>query len=290
MSLILLRALALLLFLPACGKYLDRFSRVEGTTIVSVQPAQSPGAAILNGGLVVYFVRQTPEGQNANTGQALGFTQEELSATKSLALPNGSYKIFGLGYLGANSLGGAARCALGNNGGNFVLSGGDQLISLNFSAAACGFGGASFFSSAEGATGNSGNFDELRFNFCDSLVSSGTCTPNASNTTNGIRFSLLAGRKTESSFIVDEASTINSACFAPVAGTVSGSPAIPIGAETFSLPVRITIYTDNSCNTVAASYVFDGGLAELLNPANGASFYSIIPASEPYSFVKIKFP
>src|SRR5690349_17313842 len=81
--------LALALLFPGCGKFLDKFSRLdEGYTRVELVGDCSPGAA-LDGGVMIIFGR-TGAG---NGGSAFGFISAELAMGRSVVVPNGSYKV-----------------------------------------------------------------------------------------------------------------------------------------------------------------------------------------------------
>lgn len=285
--------LFLCLFLAGCGSYLDRFSRQEeGQTQVTVGDA-SPQSATLLGGVMLYFVRLQPDGSNGDFGRAVGMSTEDLAAGKIVSLPNGTYKTYGLGFLGPNPLGGAVMCAFGNLGNPLSLFGSNVTVNFTFSYANCSFDAASVFANLNNATSTLTNrFDDLKIHFCDSTYNGTNCTPNATNTTNGVKIRLLAGLKyTGETFdIFDGESFISNCSGSPAAGSATVGTSIPIGTSTFSPPIEIIIYNDSSCTSIVKRRVLHGGPEKFLTPPIGSDVLTSTPTSLDWSEVFVTFP
>lgn len=281
-------SIIILLEFSGCGRIFDRFNRIQGNTSVTFTSEKGGfnSWAALNGGMMIYFYG------GDQGGVALGFTSEDLAAGKIFSIPNGEYKVIGLGFTGAGVMAGSAKCARAFNGNFILLSGGSVTIPLDFTQTNCGFTTDSVFSTVQNSSGNGTNFDELKFAYCDTLVSSGSCTQNATNTTNAIRYTLLAGQKFPGGggIALDIPNSITSACMVPAAGAISTGLVVPTGSSEFSPPFRVTIYNDNSCTTPVAVHDFTDGLYRMQNPANGAAAYVTVPVSVSYSALKIKYP
>lgn len=287
------RLLFFCLFLVGYGGYLDRFSREEGGQTQVTVGGASPESASLFGGVMLYFLRVHPDGTNGEFGRAVGMSNEDLAAGKAVSLPNGTYKTYGLGFLGPNPLGGAVKCAFGNLGNPLSLSGAAVTITFTFSHANCSFGSASVFANFNNAANSLTNrFDDLKVHFCDATFNGSNCSPNASNTTNGVKIRLLGGFKLagENFDIFEGESLVSNCSGSPAAGAASVNASIPVGSSAFSPPLEVIIYDDSSCTNVVKRRVLHGGPEKFLTPPIGSNVLTSTPVSMDWSEVFVTFP
>lgn len=273
--------------LPGCGKFLDKFSRLdEGYTRVELVGDRGPGAA-LNGGMMVIFSRTSDEG-----GSAFGFTSAELASGRTVVVPNGSYKVMAYGSEEGTGkiLQGQAKCGLGNGGAVVNLSGGGTTVSIQMSATNCGFGTNSVFSDEEYTTGGS-NLDTLSIQFCSTQVH-----PSCDNNTGAtyrVKFRLAGGQApSKSTFYVSEADSLTSGCSPnPVSGIISSSFLAFVGSETLSPPAELLIYNDGTCSgPIVGRIPMNDGLRHYRNSATGSVIRISAPASSNTTYFYIKYP
>ncbi len=260
--------------LMSCGKFTDKFSRINGDVTrvhFSSRNDQMHGAAVLNGGLMIYFVDQI----NADKGKVFGFASEDLVNSKSVLLPNSQYKVYAYGWAGSGGIEGQVRCGYGDGGATITLSGASTTISITLNASNCDFGNSSAFGPANGANAASGtNFKVLKTQFCTGAAYP-SCTP-ASTGIFYLRAELLAGSKEGSGLVESSDFNLSSACStaSSTASYLLSNFVIPIGnAGYFSPPLRLRFYSDSSCSTVSGTYQFSDGLRSLQYAASGASYY-----------------
>lgn len=276
--------------LMSCGKFTDKFSRINGDVTrvhFSSRNDQMHGAAVLNGGLMIYFVDQS----NADKGKVFGFASEDLVNSKSVLLPNSQYKVYAYGWAGASVLEGQVRCGYGDGGATITLSGASTTISITLNATNCDFGNSSAFGPANGANAASGtNFKVLKTQFC-----TGAAYPSCSAATGSdfyLRVELLAGSKDgQSSFSEVPDFNLNSAC-STATGTSSyllSNFVIPVGnSGYFSPPLRLKFYGDSGCTAISGTYQFSNGLHSLQSVSSGASYYlDMISASSTYYLLQL---
>lgn len=279
--------LVLAFALPGCGKFLDKFSRLdEGYTRVELLGDRSPGAA-LDGGIMVIFGRSG----SGNGGNAFGFSSAELANGRSVVVPNGSYKVYAYGADSGGILQGQAKCGLGNGGADVNLSGGSTTVSISLSAANCAFGTTSVFSDADYANIGGTNFDTLNFEFCSTVAYPGCDTVSAS--TYRVKFRLAGGYSPgSSSFYPSEADSITSACSpAPSSGTITSSFLAFVGADAVSPPAELLIYNDSTCsNGIVGRLALNDGLRHYRSVATGSTVYLYSPASSSTTTLRFKFP
>ena len=227
-----------ILILAACGNLREKFGRKEGGYTKVSLSNQSRTAATLNGGLMVYFVEVAPK----DGGLGFGFQTETAALNRALAIPNGAYKVYAIGYDGAANLEGDGFCGYGNGGAVVTLSGGATNVNLDISRDTCNFGAGTVF--AHGLGSDYTNFDRLTLNFCINNPFP-TCTTDTAPTYYA-RIGLAGGVAPEQAgFVVNPAETIYSTCYGPTsAGLLPTNARPPIGSSTFSPPVTIQLYTD----------------------------------------------
>jgi hypothetical protein len=279
--------LALVLLFPGCGKFFDKFSRLdEGYTRVELVGDRNPGAT-LNGGVMVIFARSSDDG-----GSAFGFSSAELAGGRTVVVPNGSYKVLAYGAEEGTGkiLQGQAKCGLGNGGALVNLSGGGTTVSIQMSAANCGFGTNSVFSDEEYTFGGS-NLDTLSIQFCSTQVHPG-CDNNV-GATYRVKFRLSGGQApAKHTFIPSEADSLTSGCSsAPTSGIISSSFLAFVGSETLSPPAELLIYNDGTCSgPIVGRIPMNDGLRDYRNSATGSVIRISAPASSNTTYLYIKYP
>ncbi len=276
---------ALLLF-TGCGKFFDKFSRLDsGFTRVNLQSNGDPTATTLSGGFMIYFVRQDVQ----NTGKVFGFPSEVEANSRTVVLPNGLYRVYAFGFDGSNKLEGQARCGYGNQGTLVALNGSPASVDIALNMTSCGFGADSPFSFVDGANGS--NFDQLLISFCnDNAVTCGS--PNAMSGS-GIQLRALAGDKMGSNaFGINGADSLTSICSPISSGTATTNIKLPLGGLMFSPPVQVLIFSSSTCaaSSSVATLTFPDGLKSYLGVATGSSFFLSSPISSSYSTLKIQYP
>lgn len=278
--------LVLAMALPGCGKFFDKFSRLdEGYTRVELVGDRGPGAA-LNGGVMVIFSRSPGDG-----GSAFGFTSAELAGGRTVVVPNGSYKVMAYGSEEGSGkiLQGQAKCGLGNGGALVNLSGGGATVSIQMSAANCAFGTNSVFSDEEYTFG--GNLDTLSIQFCNTQVHPGC--DNNTGATYRVRFRLVGGHApSKGTFLPSESDSLTSGCSsAPTSGIIGSSFLAFVGSETLSPPAELLIYSDSTCSgAIVGRIPMNDGLRDYRNSATGSVIRISAPASSNTTYFYIKYP
>jgi len=281
----LFAALLLIPFLAACGKFTDKFSRINGsfTRVHFSGREDSLHQATVDGGVAIYFISTV----DASHGRAFAFSNKEAINTKSVVLPNGQYKVFAYGWDGPTyPFDGNSRCGKGDNGAIITLSGASTTVAINLDPGNCQFGTTNEFAFAEHANAGSTNFDTLSFMLCGGVASPG-CT-SASGTSWYLKAELLGGAKEGGSFTESPAFSLSTCTTASSSAYITTSFKIPVGGTLFSPPVRFSVYTTPGCTGAATGiYSFPRGLAEFMNAASGSSYFLVAPASASFFELRV---
>lgn len=272
--------------LTGCGKFMDKFSRINGDVTMVHFSSRGGGefqiAGVLTGGLMLYFIDQG----DTKKGRAFGFASEDELKNSSVLLPNGTYRVYAYGWDGGQKLAGYSRCALGDGGSDVVLSGAARTVTLTLDMASCQFGSDTEFSMANGADSTAGNFDLFNLTLCDGSAYS------CSGATVGswyLRAELLGGIK-PSDGLFDENATysIQSDCSsASSSGTINSNVRLPVGGSQFSPPLRIKVFSDSSCTTASATFSFLDGIKQYLNAASTSTYILDMPATNSYYTLRV---
>lgn len=156
------------LFLGSCGQYSRFADRTDGLTTVrfGTGPTNGPAALTLTGGVMIYAIGEGGLPQRTiklvDAGNASG--------SRSLTLPNGSYRFYALGYSAAN-LQGTVACGSANAGEPLALNGTARTVELNLTHTNCQ--DSPFTSSALFYLPGSG-FRPLQLVSCDSVAGNAT--------------------------------------------------------------------------------------------------------------------
>jgi hypothetical protein len=277
--------LGILVLMPAlmgCGKFADKFSRINGdVTRVHFDNSRNDQVEgqTLSGGLMIYFIDQN----DTNKGRAFGFNSESAVLGKSVLIPNGSYRVYAYGFAGANMLEGQVKCGRGDGGQLITLGGSAKTVTIDLSASACGFGTNNEFGTANASDDPSfNNFDTMKVVLCSGPAN--VCT----TTTDGtwyVKAEILAGaRSAPGNFTETALDTLSSGC-----NTSTGSNylvtnfRVPVGGSVFSPPIRVRIFPDNTCSgTASGTYQFPDGIKKYIGAATGSSYYVEQPATSSY--------
>lgn len=256
-----------------CGKFADKFSRINGdVTRVhfdnrngDIQPLGT-----LNGGLMIYFM----DANDLHSGRAFGFSSEDAVLAKSVLIPNGTYKVYALGWDGANKIEGQSRCGFGDAGQTITLSGAAKTVSIGMSATNCSFGSASYFATANGANDSSNtNFDTANFTLCDGAAVG--CSPSTQGSWY-VKAEVLAGVGLANSFSEVSADTISGCSTASGSSNIATSFRLPVGSTQFSPPVRVSFYDNAACTgTASGTYQFLDGLHMYIDNASSGGSYKV---------------
>jgi hypothetical protein len=264
---------ASVLTLIACGKLNENFGRLhKDYTVVNFGDERSRLDRTYmpqNGGVMVYIMNTAAGGQ----GMIVGFTNDTAANNAQVAIPNGTYKIYGLGWEGTSVTGGQARCGYGSNGTPVTLSGGSVNIPIDLTTANCNFGSDSDFSYA--ADYYAGNFANTTVDLCAGNPYP-TCTATSTSSI-GLRVTQLAGVGGSGQLpTLNPAGFLVSACTATSSNgvfTFGSNLTIPV-SSTFAMPVRFDFYGDASCTTsVIRSYQFMDGLKGSLATSSTSTSY-----------------
>lgn len=285
--------LSLVFFVPAlvgCGKFADKFSRINGDVTrvyFSSRNDELHGAAVLNGGLMIYFKENTND-----SGKVFGFSNEDLVNSKSVLLPNGVYKVYAFGWSGSNPLEGQVRCGYGDGGSDLTLSGASRTVNITLNQSNCAFGSAGPFGVANGGNAASAtNFKVLKTQFCTGAAYP-SCTA-ASADGYYLKAELLAGYGANgaNSFVEAPDFNITSACStsSSTSSFLLSSFVIPMSPSGYiSPPVRLRFYSDSTCSTLAGTYQFNDGFEKFLSVSSGASYFvDMISASSSYYLLQL---
>ena len=283
----LLPLMLLAISLSGCGKFFEKFSRLEeGHTVLTIGPVNDPAerSAILVRGAMIYIIR---EDATYTTTMALS-DELQLANKQSIALPNGRYTFLALGWDGASEMEVSAnglRCEIMN--GEF-LTGGSRTVQLIMSNTKCGIGNSSgkiFFPpdiAGQPFSDSSGkNFNSVLPKVCANSGTSGSAgsaigcsspsTDSDFNTGNRARAELLGYLKTENGLqlLPGESSKIKGPCLTI---STSGEPAIgkfPIGntATRGIFAARLHVYPSGDTNCA-------GTPLETINFPSGMAFPS----------------
>jgi len=257
-----------LLLFTACGKFQEKFGRLNsGETTVTVAPRSGEGiqpyAQEMFGKIMLYFVgvngHQHTESMNLH----------DRYDTKDFNLPNGSYRVFAIGWDGDNSgpcaapspcstFQGQARCTP-SAGVPVQLSGGSLTIPLNFAAANCDFTIPSVYS--PGQAGDT-NFRGLDVKTCSSGTGSG-CSVGG---TQDVAMEVLVYKKTPAGLVIDESQTEKIGCAQTTGGILLTAKNFPPGnANSAYRPFiyRLQVHTGagGTCSSaVSKTFLFGNGL------------------------------
>lgn len=275
----------LLPLLTACGKFAEKFSRINGSyTAVHFDHRQNQILpATVDGGIMIYFIDQV----DSSRGFSFGFSSNESVNTKPVLLPNGQYRVYAYGWDGASTLAGQTRCGKGSNGDLITLAGSSTTISLNLDPGNCQFGTANDFGVLYQGAVSDTNYDVMDVAFC-----TGAAYPSCSAASGGtfyVMAELLGGKKNATNSQTEFTDFTISACSA-VSGTSSVATGIrlPIGGSSFSPPVRIKVFTNSVCSgTASGTYSFPDGIKGYLSVSSGSSYYVDVPVSSNSFILKL---
>ncbi len=273
------------LFLAGCGK-LENFARLDDR-FTRVYLDADPRLVSMDGGLMIYFISTG----DPNYGRVFGFPSKGDVVSKSVVVPNGSYRVFFLGTTGANKIEGQAKCGRGNGGNPVLLNGGSTTIGVDMTASACGFGTANEFGLVNSANSGNSNFDTMSFTFC-----TGTAYPSCNAATGAnyrLKLRMLGGTKPGSgSFSANPAESLTSDCSPAMgSGTINSSFIGFTGGNLFSPPMEVLIYNDATCSAgvVGTVNLFDG-LKSYLSVASGSNVFVDSPSTNNVTTLKFYFP
>lgn len=259
-------ALALLpLLLASCGKFQEKFGRLpEGQTRLNIATQQSPTATgTMSSGMIIYIYSTDANGFATTITKS-----DETQAIAPLSVPNGVYKIIGLGWDGTYplQLTNPIRCAQANGGLPIALTGGGTTVTLTFTNANCDFANAAgnnFYPpnhSGSYAYSLSTSFKAPTLNLCSTTGTSGTLgasmTCASPSSTYGSKFVTitLVGYVKNGGVIQELGSSANlvSQCGSMSGGT-SSMGVIPFGNPNMPSPfyTRVSIFSggDSTCVT-----------------------------------------
>lgn len=276
---------AVSLVLVACGKFSEKFSRLKKDyTMVSFQPDRNSFQTMTTqaGGVMVYLVNQS-----GGNNMVLGFADETMSTTP-VAVPNGTYKIYALGYQGPPIGGGQVRCGYVNSGSALTFNGTAQSATVVLNQTTCTFGTAGDFASVANANEPSNtNFDQWQISLCSGNPYP-SCTASSAST-HGVKVTLMAGAGGSGASVENSAQSLVSACKAESSGSFSFTGNYlntPVGAS-FPIPIKIEFYADTSCSTtVSRTYTFGSGLGSYTSGTSASTVYVRSPASSNTTYVE----
>lgn len=272
-------ALLLVPFLVACGKFADKFSRINGdyTRVHFSDRGRNAleEAATVDGGVMIYFISTA----SSDVGHGFGFTTKEIASNASVVLPNGQYMVYAYGWDGPSGFSGQSRCGKGAGGSVITLSGASTTITLNLDPNNCGFNTANDFGVAYQGTTSSNDFDAMDIAFC-----AGATYPSCTSSSSGtwyMKAELLGGIKQGAgSFTEVSPNTLSVCSTASGSGSIVSGLKLPIGGNAFSPPLRLSFFNNASCTgTASGTYLFADGIKQYLSVASGASYYVDIASS-----------
>lgn len=278
--------IVVLLFIPfivACGKFADKFSRINGsfTQVHLSDRSRHELTATVDGGLMIYFVEEG----NPHQGRSFGFTSSEAASGASVMLPNGQYRVYAYGWDGASIFTGQARCGRGDNGALITLGGSSTTVTLNMDPAHCQFGTSNAFGAADHAISGNTNFDTMNLEFCTGSPYP-SCTVNATGTYY-MKAELIGGARGPVGVFSEVPVHTLSACSATSgSGTFSTSLRLPIGGSVFSPPMKLSFYTASQCTgTASGTYLFMDGIKQYFGASTGTSYVvDVATSSSTFSF------
>lgn len=128
-----LSTLTTISLLAGCGNFQEKFGRQrdDGHTSVRFAGGRGAAAATLNGGVMVYAIRQSD-------GYRAAFQLQHEADAREFSLPNGAYKFLAIGWTGAD-LTGPNKCGAGGaTPGNVIsLAGQAVTVPITLAAATC---------------------------------------------------------------------------------------------------------------------------------------------------------
>ncbi len=266
-------ALLLILLFSSCGKLQEKFGRLEkGSTAVTVNTNRQ-GAAVINGGLMVYAT--SLGAPHIRGARHMANETQELN----WMLPNGTYQFLALAY-DTSMTSGDIRCA---NGGVHTLGGGNITITLNFSTSHCG--DHNLFQTAASDLGGGSNNQPKPILFVPCANTGGNLTalnetgpnnvcdnfggrPAASDGSASYRISIPEYDYYNDSLVVrDGAPSIESACFTVAAGAhnTNNIKILP-GVGNSPFVMGINLYSSGGCTGNQVLFGFKFGLHGATNP------------------------
>ncbi|MGZ3705451.1 MAG: hypothetical protein ACXVA8_05460 [Bdellovibrionota bacterium] len=263
--------------LIACGKLNDNFGRLHSDyTLVKFEGQRSGFEAdtVLSGGMMIYIMSQNSGG----TGMIAGFGNDSQANSATVAVPNGTFKIFAVGYDGTSVGSGQARCGYGASGQPVTLSGTPTTISIDMNQATCNFGSASDFAFANDFTYPSPtNFAAVKVNLCTGNPYP-SCT--ASTSTASMKVTLIAGIGGGNQVALENpAAELTGACAPASSGVINTGMNFPI-APNIAMPVRFNFYSDASCSSgVVRTLTLMDGLKNQMATSSTSTVYVHFPAA-----------
>lgn len=273
--------------LTGCGKFADKFSRINGDVtrvhFDNGRRGELHGESVLNGGLMVYFL----DVGDMDRGRIFGVAHEDLILQKSFLIPNGQYKVYAYGWAGTNPLEGQVKCGWGDNGQIIALTGATTTVNLLLSASNCSFGGNSDFGVPNAADDPSNtNFDVMSVQLCDG--SGYPCTVSTTGTWY-VKAEMMAGVAVPPNQVqLQPEFALSSGCSSGGTGTISTPFRIPVGGTGFTPPIRLHVYGNSACSGAASgTYDFMDGIKKFQSVSTGSSYHLEIPATSTYFYLRV---
>ncbi len=290
------------LLLISCGKFEEKFGRLSGdTTTVHLQAGNaSPLAALeLYGRIGVYLV-----GENGNPFSTNVFLRDRFE-TVSLQVPNGSYRIYAVGWDGDNSgacsnpvncspMQSQTRCTP-LSGHLVTLSGGSATVPLVLDDDSCSPTLNSVFS--EGASALT-SLKPLHVKLCTSASSMPSCT-GPSSTNYDVKMEAVGYVRTGGNMQVLENNTFQIGCATAMFSTPGAQTAknFPTGSPSAAhkpFAYRFKVYSSNNATctgTLLGEYLFPVGLANFAqSPGASTTNFTYDNSAGSHAAVYLKGP
>lgn len=266
------------LVLSSCGKFQDKFSRIQNDrTNLEINTAGDKGALgtmaqELWGRSIVVVVGQ----------DGLAYSRSVIVSDKteplSLNLPNGNYKAYAVGWDGDFSgacpnpancypVQGQAYCS-SPNGIPLSLTGGNSSVTITLSTAGCDFTAATVFTGGQAATTT---IKPTNVKVCATASALPACT--APGAAHDVQMELLEYEKIGGNLTIFEDKTLSHGCAPSVTESGAGTGKNPpVG---FPFISRFRLYTAaSSCGSgLSKTYLFGAGLSGYASSPGSADVY-----------------
>lgn len=157
---------------------------------------------VLGGRAIVYFVST-----DGNYARAIGLLNEEDQRTVSI--PNGSYKVYAIGWVDPmDPMDSQAKCDTANGGNPITFGGGEKVIQFDLSVAKCQFGTTTHF--GNGTDHATGNFRNVEVYICNAGPTDGCPGNNLSGYST--RIFLYEYERNGNSYSIDKNNSLRSVC------------------------------------------------------------------------------
>lgn len=279
--------LGVLVVLSACGKFDEKFGRERGGfSKLEISLPKDVRAGDLANGVMVYVYNMAENGFSTT----IKFDSEDQASAKTLSLPNGSYRIFAIGWQAGNIFGDSStgpKC--GTTPGDLPLSLQGQSASVNLvmTSAGCQFGmpgGGLLYPPSEGyAYSSAVNVRTTQYNFCDDNGTTGTAptvscqNPNTAVNGKDMRVVLLGFTRSGDSWApLADSEHIYGACSGAIASGIVSVSYLPPGNSApgvkglFSSRIEIFAGGSSCTGTPWKTITFRDGLFGSAGPVNAA--------------------